>query len=139
VCYHRLKVELGMPVCAMAFTILLIDDSDVTQRLFRVVADYNDLALTVVKDAESAFNYLEARLPDVVVVDLYLFEPDGFQILEQIRRNEDWARCRVVATTSFYTSQTAVNVLLSGFDGYLPKPFVVTDLVPYLRQVAEKE
>src|SRR4051812_24269617 len=103
--------RIDIRVRAMAFTILLIDDSEVTQCLFRVIADYHDLALTGVKDAESAFNYLEMQLPDVVVVDLYLFEPDGFQILKQIRRNDAWAAARVVATTAFYTSRTAANVL----------------------------
>jgi CheY-like chemotaxis protein len=41
----------------------------------------------------------------------------------------------MVATTAYHSSQEVTRAMLSGFDAYLPKPFDVMGLGPYLRNL----
>src|SRR5206468_3386398 len=88
------------------------------------------LPLVVACDEETALNYLERFTPAVIVVDLYLGDDDGWTTLEQLR--DVGFTGPVVATTSYHTSRTWSSSFISGFDGYLPKPYDVKNLVPYL-------
>lgn len=123
----------------MPHSILLIDDDAATRDLFRLAADFNGIALAAVEDGESAFNHLEQHTPDIIVIDLYLFGTNGFEILRQLRSGDFAPHCPVVATTAYYTSSAVRDVILSGFDAFLPKPISILNLVPFLHQVVVQE
>jgi len=115
--------------------ILLVDDDSDTQDIFALVVASHGGQLVAVKDAESALNYLESHRPDIVVIDLYLDEVDGYQILELIRQSPFDPRCPIVATTAYHTTMTKSLSLLSGFDGHLEKPLSVNDLWAYFEEL----
>ncbi|MCC7451518.1 MAG: response regulator [Anaerolineae bacterium] len=123
----------------MPHSILLIDDDPATRDLFRIAADFNGITLAAVEDGESAFNHLERRTPDIIVIDLYLFGTNGFEILQQIRHSDFDPHCPIVATTAYYTSSAVRDVILSGFDAFLPKPINVLNLMPFLHRVILQE
>ncbi len=120
----------------MPRSVLLIDDDADVRDLFRIVMDFNGIALAAVPDGESAFNYLEKYTPDIIVIDLFLFGTDGFEVLKQIRHSDLDPGCPVVATTAYNTTSAVSDVILSGFDAFLPKPISVLTLVPFLKQVS---
>src|SRR5258706_4133798 len=118
-------------------SILLVDDDPDTRNVFQLVMDHFSLQLTVLEDAESALDYLRTHSPDVVVMDIFLPNIDGYQALQQIRKHAMVPNSRIVATTAYYTAETQKEVLAWGFVGYLPKPLNPSKLVPYLQQVIE--
>ncbi len=116
------------------FSVLLIDDDDITADIFQMVLEHHQVALTAVKEAQSAFDYLQDHQPDVIVIDIFLPGLDGYQILSAIRKNRlaDDAVC--IATTGYHTSDTPAETIARGFNGYLPKPLNPNQIVPYLEQ-----
>jgi len=117
-------------------TMLLVDDDWHTQNIFALIAAFHGSKVTIVKDAESALNYLERHRPDLIVLDLYLDGVDGFQILRLIRNSPLDPCCPIVATTAYFTPMTLSWSVLSGFDGYLEKPFKVESLWPFCEALA---
>ena len=115
-------------------TVLLVDDDPYSQGVFELVMKHHNLPFTVVDDAESALDYLRTNTPDIVVMDIFLPGLDGYQALDRIRRMAPPPRCRVIATTAYYTPHTEQEVLKRGFDGYIAKPFD-KDLISYLETV----
>lgn len=115
-------------------SVLLIDDDPDTRNVFQLVMSHYDLDLTVTEDAESALHILGTKTPDVIVMDIFLPGIDGYQALKQIRKNALVPKCHIVATTAYYTAETAKDVLAWGFSGYLQKPLNPIELVPYLQQ-----
>jgi CheY-like chemotaxis protein len=115
------------------FSVLLIDDDEYLHKIFRSILDYHDLGLFAVKDAEDALNCLERHSPDLIIVDLFLFGEDGYEIMQQIRHSDLNPGCPIVATTAYHAAHTASRALLSGFDGYLPKPVAPESLVETLK------
>ena len=115
-------------------TVLLVDDDPYSQGVFELVMQHHNLSYTVVDDAESALDFLQTNTPDVVVMDIFLPGLDGYQALDRIRRMTTVPRCRVIATTAYYTRDTQQEVLKRGFDGYVAKPFD-KNLVSYLKTI----
>ena len=119
----------------VAFSALLLDDDPHTRELFRLVFTHHELELVTVATAHAALECLRNYTPQVVVVDLVLPDTDGFATLAEIRKLPTSSQMRFVATTAYYTSDTSETVFAGGFDGYLPKPLNVEELVSKLRSV----
>ena len=115
-------------------SVLLVDDDPYSQEVFELVMTHHNLPYTVVDDAETALDYLQTNIPDVVVMDIFLPGLDGYQALDRIRRTAGISGCRVIATTAYYTRDTQQEVMNRGFDGYVAKPFD-KDLVNYLQTI----
>lgn len=120
-------------------SVLLVDDDPDTQNLYQLVMENNNVELTVMKDAESALDYLSTNSPDVIVLDIVLPGIDGYQAIHQIRKRTLAPNARVIATTAYYTDDTTDKVEAEGFSGYLQKPVNPTTLLSYLRKIAHKE
>lgn len=118
-----------------AFSVLLVDDDPHTGNIFRMVMDYHNCELQVADTAEAALKYLETYQPDVIVMDIFLPDADGFQAFNTIRRNALAPNSRIIATTAYHTTETHQDVLSRGFNGFLPKPFESTALIPYIRNI----
>jgi CheY-like chemotaxis protein len=119
-------------------SVLLIDDDEQVHTIFRTILEYHSLRLEAVKDAEAALNYLEAHSPDLIIVDLFLFGADGYEVARQIRQSDLNPGCPIVATTAYHAPRTASKALWSGFDGYLPKPVEPENFVETLSTLLDQ-
>lgn len=119
------------------FSVLLLDDDFHTRELFELVFAHHELELISVTTTGAALAHLRKHTPDVVVIDLVMPEIDGFTALAEMRKVAANPATPFVATTAYYSSDTAEKVYAHGFHGYLPKPFSVEELVPKLRSFAQ--
>jgi two-component system, cell cycle response regulator DivK len=117
--------------------VMLVDDDQDTQNIFRVVMEHYEVDLEVFEDAESALKRLETKpIPDVIVVDIVLPGIDGYQMLGRSRSMA--LNCPLVATTAYHSQTTATEVMNWGFKGFLPKPLQPTTLVADLEKVISR-
>ena len=115
------------------FRVMLIDDDEDTQKIFRVVMQHYQLPLEIFTDAESALERLKVKPdPDVMVIDIVLPGIDGYQMLGRSRVLAP--DCQMVATTAYHSQSTANEVVNWGFNGYLPKPLQPATLVEDLKR-----
>jgi two-component system, cell cycle response regulator DivK len=114
------------------FSVLLVDDDPYSAHLFHLVLEYHNWVVTTVENADQAIEHLQSNMPDVIVVDLFLPGKDGYQTLDAIRALPQSSRCKIIATTSYYTQGTHHEVLERGFEGYLPKPYEARNLASKL-------
>lgn len=118
-------------------SILFVDDDPHACEIFSLVMTHHKLPATVAQDAETALEYLSSHECDVVLIDLFLPKSDGYQLLQNIREARLAPNSKMVATTAYHTNDTAQEVQTRGFDGFLPKPFDVGELVAYLQSVVK--
>jgi DNA-binding response OmpR family regulator len=116
---------------------LLVDDDPHIGAIFELLMRHYCLPFSVARDTEAALDYLRGQSPDIIVVDLFLPGSDGYRALGEISTVVDRSRCRILATTAYYTKDTRDEVLRRGFDGYIPKPFVPDSFLAYLRGTTE--
>jgi DNA-binding response OmpR family regulator len=118
------------------YSVLLVDDDPHICEIFELVMKHHHMPFMVTTDGETALNYLRTNSPDIVIMDIFLPGIDGFQALKSIRKEAQSPKCRVIATTAYYTNDTQQEVLQRGFDGYIPKPFGPEALMNYLADMA---
>src|SRR4051794_30312116 len=94
------------------FSVLVIDDDIIVHEIFRVVADHWHFALRTALSAEEAMNCLDSFSPDVIVIDLFMHERNGFQTLNMLRCYEYSANSCFVAMTAYYSSVVKTQVIL---------------------------
>ena len=71
--------------------------------------------------------------------DIFLPGTDGMQAFRYIREHMLAEHCPIVATSAYYTSDTEREMREWGFNGFLPKPFDLPRLIPYLEQVVREQ
>jgi two-component system nitrogen regulation response regulator NtrX len=122
-------------IATKAFSVLLIDDDPHMHRIFRFIAVNSEFTLCSAISAEEAVRRLDTFTPDVVVIDLYLENVDGFRTLQILRENKFNPNCRYVATTAYHTPHTPIRAIEHGFDAYLQKPLHVPTISESLRHL----
>jgi CheY-like chemotaxis protein len=113
--------------------ILLIDDDQDDRMLFSAALEHNKVPihLEAVAGCDEAIENLSRfgnNLPDYILVDLNMPDVDGFECVEKIKVNCDWANLRIYI---YSTSNSPVYVEKAreiGADGYIKKPIGFNDL-----------
>lgn len=112
-------------------TILLIEDNPGDVRLTRKAIEKGKIEaeLVVVKDGVEAMAYLrregrpaEARLPDLVLLDLNLPKKDGREILTEIKQDQQLRAIPVIALTSSKSENDIARSYQLYANSYIIKP-----------------
>jgi CheY-like chemotaxis protein len=123
-----------------SLSVLLIDDDFPTQDIIRTILEHSNCSLVIAENAKDGLAKLNSASPrpDIIIVDIFLPDIDGYQVLREIKRTGLDDQSTIVATTAYYTTDTQTEVELAGFSGYLPKPYNSTGFVTYLEQLHRK-
>lgn len=101
--------------------VLIVDDHAIVRRGLRGLLEIVD-DMEVVGDAadgEQAVRVVEARAPDVVLMDLVMPVKDGLAAIREIKAQHP--ETEIVALTSFIEEEKVVAALEAGAAGYLLK------------------
>lgn len=112
--------------------LVIVDDEAPARAILRAALGSIPLEVEVVGEAHdtvSAVTLLNAERPDVVLLDIWLGDGTGFDVLEQL----DHDHTRVIFVTAF--DQYAVRAFKSGALHYLLKPVLRAELQEALERV----
>ena len=90
---HALCGPAGRPL-------LMVDDDDHGRGQMRTALEQQGWKVTEASDGRDALTRLNEAKPDVVILDLMMPEMDGFEFLEEMRRNAEWRDIPVVVVTA---------------------------------------
>ena len=109
--------------------ILFAEDDDALRRMTTQVLASAGHEVRDVPNGTAALDELRQRLPDLVVLDYRMGEPDGFEVCRRIKRDPAMAHVPVL----ILTAQRGIEDRLGGFDAgaddYLAKPFDPRELL----------
>lgn len=77
------------------------------------------------------------QIIDVVLLDIQLPDDDGYSVLKKMRAI-DKRNIPIIAQTAFAMANDAKRIYDSGFDQYLPKPYLMNDIANALEKVFSK-
>jgi two-component system OmpR family response regulator len=115
--------------------VLLVDDEPKIHRLVHRVLEPAGVAVLDARDGQEAIEMLEARCPDVVLLDVMMPRLDGMETCRRIRAVSD---VPVLMLTGQSDEDTMVRGLDVGADDYLTKPFSPRELVARVRAVLRR-
>jgi two-component system, OmpR family, response regulator len=111
------------------------DDEPLAQALQRGLVDQG-FEVDIVGDGNVALDRPLDTTYDVIVLDLMLPGLNGYRVISELRARNDWTPILVLTAKQGEFDQT--EVLDSGADDFLSKPFSFPVLVAHLRALARR-
>ena len=110
--------------------ILIVDDSSVMRKVIKAAADVLDLETEEAQDGVEALSILAESYNDIdlVLLDWNMPGKTGFEVLQEIKENEDFKNIPVMMVTTEGHKTSIVAAVRAGADNYLVKPFTVDEL-----------
>ncbi len=114
------------PGIKASIRILLVDDERTLRESCASVLQMDGFSVTLAGRGEEALDFLKHRKFDIVLVDLYMSQVSGLELLRTaLDANRDVI---VVVMTGNPSVSTSIEALRAGAWDYLPKPFSATHL-----------
>ena len=111
-------------------SILVIDDEVQIRRLLRVTLEKLGYAVHEAATGEDGLQMVLGKKPDLVLLDLGLPDKDGAAVLAELR---SWSTIPVIILSVRNSEEDIVNLLDSGADDYIIKPFNTGELIARMK------
>ena len=115
--------------------ILLIDDDPEFCSLLNDYLELNSISLTCVHDGQSGLDILDRRAFDLILLDMFLPDINGLDVLSRIRRMQSPP---VVMLSAHNEETDRIIALEIGADDYVPKAFSSRELLARIRAVLRR-
>jgi two-component system response regulator MprA len=117
-------------------TILVADDDEKLLKMVRRTLIYEGFEVITATTGREALDKLEAKTPDMIVLDWMMPELDGLEMLRRLRAGGD--QIPVLMLTARDAVEDRVAGLDRGADDYLVKPFAPSELLARLRALLRR-
>ncbi len=117
-------------------TVLVVDDSLTTRTLEKSILEVHGYTVRIAVDGVEALAKLRAELVDLVITDVEMPRMDGFELIEEMKKDPRLARLPVIVVTSLAKREDQERGLALGADAYIVKrKFDHQDLLETIRQI----
>ncbi|HEX9160498.1 MAG TPA: EAL domain-containing protein, partial [Thermoanaerobaculia bacterium] len=103
--------------------VLIADDNEDVVLLLRTYLRPLDCEILVAKDGEEALSVAQARLPDLVLLDVMMPKRSGWEVCQALKGVQRTSHIPVVLVTGRGDVKDRLTGLQVGADDYLVKPF----------------
>lgn len=121
------------------YKILIIDDNSNNRQLFKDLLLPMDFVIEEATNGQEGLNKLSVFEPDLIITDLMMPVMDGFELIENIRKENAFKKIPVIATSSSVYDQFQIKSLKSGANVFLPRPFNMNQLLKHLGKLLNIE
>jgi CheY-like chemotaxis protein len=119
---------------APLFTVLVADDNEVAQRLYRRVLEKAGYAVLIAGDGLQAVDIALAQRPAMILMDVAMPGIDGLEAMRRIKT--EIPTLPIVVSSAHSMSSDRDRFLAAGADNVLSKPFRLADLISVVESYA---
>ena len=111
----------------------MVDDDTVSRHVLIQALANADLPHVAVGSGTEALEQIERLTPSIVLLDLVMPPPDGYQILRILRARDETRDLPVVVLTALEAEEEIAKAFQAGADDFVRKPFKPVELVARIR------
>ena len=119
--------------------IVVVEDESAIAELIAINLRHAGHDVTVAPTAEAARHEIDAKLPDLVVLDWMLPGQSGLALARQWRSDARTRELPIILLTARSEESDKVTGLDAGADDYLTKPFSTNELMARIRAVLRRK
>lgn len=116
--------------------VLVVEDNALLRHHLKVQLQDSGHQVDAAEDAREADYYLNEHLPDIAIVDLGLPDEDGLSLIRRWRSSD--VSLPVLVLTAREGWQDKVEVLSSGADDYVTKPFHIEEVMARMQALMRR-
>ena len=119
----------------MSSKILIVDDESNIVELIRLYLEKDGFDTVVARDGNEALSKFKLENPDLIILDIMIPEPDGWQVCREIRKSSNVPIIMLTAKSETFDKVLGLEL---GADDYLTKPFEAKELVARVKAVLRR-
>jgi DNA-binding response OmpR family regulator len=108
--------------------IMVVDDDEEFTTLYKAYLKMVGFEAISENRSSKAMELAHAELPDVIVLDLMIPEPDGFQLCRMLRADTNFKNTPIIIVTALTDLDSKMVAMGAGANDYLTKPFHIDEL-----------
>lgn len=107
--------------------VLIVDDEPHMSQSIEMLLSKHGYSTRISSNGQQALKYLSEEAFDLILLDLYMPDMDGFQVMKQI--NKKYPDVLVIIITGHASTESAIAALRGGAYDFLKKPFEYEELL----------
>lgn len=108
--------------------ILAVEDNEDNLLLINYALESLGIRLICQPDSSSTLLVAKEYQPDLILMDILLPGLSGIEIVDYLKKEPLTKQIPVVAVTALASAEERERILMSGFDDYISKPYMIEDL-----------
>lgn len=101
--------------------ILVAEDDRFLASAYRVKLEKANFEVKVVSDGSEMLQVMETYTPDLIILDLVMPKIDGFAILAELKKKDEWKNIPVLVASNLGQSEDIVKATKLGANDYIVK------------------
>ncbi|MDI6798242.1 MAG: response regulator [Desulfatibacillaceae bacterium] len=120
--------------------VMVVEDNEPNRQLLKDLLEMVFVCtVEAVEDGEKAVEITGKNPPDLILMDVSLPGMDGVEAMLRIKKQHPQGSPPCLALTGYAAENQKRALLAEGFDGFLPKPFDVPQLLETLSVYLERK
>lgn len=103
--------------------IMMVDDDKLVTDLLQKLLKADGFETVTVNDSSKAVETAKSEVPDLILLDLMMPQPDGFRVCRMLRDDPFFAQTPIIIVTALDDNDSRVVAFGAGATDYLTKPF----------------
>jgi CheY-like chemotaxis protein len=108
--------------------ILIVDDDEQATTLLEKVLAIKGYQATSLNDSAETIRVANSTAPDLVLLDLMMPEPNGYEVCKMLRADPHFSKIPIVIITAMDDNESKETAYAAGANDYLTKPFRIDAL-----------
>lgn len=113
----------------MPKSVLVVDDEPNIVLSLRFLITQECYEVRTASSGEEALKALAEQVPDLILLDVMMPKPDGYEVCQKIRATPEWKDIPVIMLTAKGRDIEKEKGFAMGADDYITKPFATKELV----------
>lgn len=111
--------------------VLIVDDDRTMVSLLKILLEMDGFDVVNISLGDQLIEKARAEKPDLILMDVFLSDADGKEILVELRGTQDIADLRVIMTSGMDLADQCMD---AGADAFLLKPYTPEQLMKAIQQ-----
>ncbi|MBF0494589.1 MAG: response regulator [Candidatus Omnitrophica bacterium] len=119
--------------------ILVVDDEVDIANMVQMRLESQGYTVIQANDGEAALDKIKKENPDLVLLDVMVPPPNGFQLCRMLKDEPLYRNIPIILLTAKSTESDKFWGQESGADEYVTKPYDAADLLKKIKKLLEKQ
>jgi DNA-binding response OmpR family regulator len=111
--------------------VLIVDDDRTMVSLLKILLEMDGYEVVNISIGRQLLEKARVENPDLILMDVFLADIDGKEILKQLRDSTDIAHVRVIMTSGMDVADQCMD---AGADAFLLKPYTPEQLMKIIQE-----